>query len=244
MIRLFTILIFSILFFSTTTVGQGAAFGIKGGATMAFQKWDNSDRDPLIGYHFIGSVETLAEEGEFSMFAQLGYHTRGSAIRIPSFNYDDRNTGAPRSFGGSTTKYDFYNIGLSAGFKQRFAAGSGSFYYLFGLRGEYNVKNSFSQFKDLPENIQAFFPSEVGVNDFTFGFIFGGGFEFPLSPYIDATVELTVNPDYTKQYFQPPGSAYDPYTRNIHPLPERNIRNNSIELSIGFRFLRLVEYVD
>jgi len=244
MIRLIAFGFLSILFFNTNLSGQGAAFGVKGGVTMAFQKWDNTERDALIGYHFIGSVETLADEGEFSMFAQLGYHTRGSAIRIRSFNYNDINTGAPRSFGGSTTKYDFYNVGLSAGFKQRFSAGGGNLYYLFGLRGEYNVKNSFSRFKELPENIQSFFPSEVGVNDFTFGFIFGGGFEFPLSPYIDATIELTINPDYTKQYFQPPGTAYDPYTRNNRPLPERNIRNNSIELTVGFRFLRLVEYVE
>jgi len=244
MIRLITFLVFPILFFGTSLSGQGAAFGVKGGVTMAFQKWDNAERDPLIGYHFIASVETLADEGEFSLFAQAGYHTRGSAIRVRSFNYNDRNTGAPRNFGGSTTKYDFYNIGLSAGVKQRFAAGGGSLYYLFGLRGEYNVKNGFSQFSELPDNIRAFFPSEVGVNDFTFGFIFGGGFEFPLSPYIDATIELTINPDYTKQYFQPPSSAYDPYTRNIRPLPERSIRNNSIELTVGFRFLRLVEYVE
>lgn len=246
MIRILAFICLIVFTYATTGKTQGVAFGIKGGPTMAFQKWDNSDREPLFAYHFIASVESLVEEGEVSIFAQAGYHTRGSAIRVRSFQYNDITTGAPRTYNGNTTRYDFQNLGLSVGVKQRFLATTGNLYYLLGLRGEYNLKNSFSQFKELPLNIQSAFPSEVGVNDFTFGFIFGGGFELPLSDYIDATIELTINPDFTKQYFQPAFSnAFNPFTgNNDRNLSELNIRNNSIELTVGFRFKRVVEYVE
>ncbi len=235
-----------ITFCLTSGNTQGVAFGIKGGPTMAFQKWDTSEREALFAYHLIGSVESLAEEGEVSIFAQVGYHNRGSAVRIRSFNYTDLSTGAPRTFNGNTTKYDFQNLGLSVGVKQRFSASLGNLYYLLGLRGEYNLNNSLDQFQEFPPSVQSGFPSEPGVNDFTFGFIFGGGFELPLSDYIDATIELTVNPDFTKQYFQPAFSnAFNTFTgNNDRQIPELNIRNNSIELTVGFRFKRVVEYVD
>lgn len=230
----------------TTGTTQGVAFGLKGGPTMAFQKWDNSEREALFAYHFIASVESLAEEGEVSIFAQAGYHNRGSAIRIRRFQYTDIGTGAPRTFNGRTTKYDFQNLGLSVGVKQRFLASIGNLYYLLGLRGEYNLSNSLDQFSELPLSVQSGFPSEAGVQDFTFGFIFGGGFELPLGDYMDATIELTINPDFTKQYFQPAfNNAFNPFTgNNDRNIPELNIRNNSIELTVGFRFKRVVEYID
>lgn len=231
---------------STTGKAQGVAFGIKGGPTIAFQQWDNFDRDPLFASHFIVSIESLAEEGEVSIFGQLGYHNRGSAIRIRSFQFNDFTTGAPRTFNGSTTKYDFQNLALAIGVKQRFLASIGNLYYLFGLRAEYNLKNSLDQFEDLPLSVQSGFPSEAGVNNLTGGFIFGGGFELPISDYIDANIELTINPDFTKQYFQPAFSnAFNPFTgNNDRNISELNIRNNSIELTIGFRFKRVVEYVE
>ncbi len=246
MIRILAFISLITLISLTSGNTQGVAFGIKGGPTIAFQKWDSSDRDPLFATHFIASVESLAEAGEVSIFAQAGYHNRGSAIRIRSFQFNDFATGAPRTFNGLTTKYDFQNIALSVGVKQRFPATLGNLYYLLGLRGEYNLNNSLDQFQDLPLSVQSGFPSEPGVNEFTFGFIFGGGFELPLSDFIDATIELTVNPDFTKQYFQPAFSgAFNPFTgNNDRNIPELNIRNNSIELTIGFRFKRIVEYVE
>jgi len=246
MIRILAFICLLIFTGLTTGKTQGVAFGLKGGPTLAVQKWDNSDRDPLFAYHFIASVESLAEEGEVSIFAQLGYHTRGSAIRIRSFQFNDFTTGAPRTYNGNTTKYDFQNLGLSVGVKQRFMRNIGVFHYLLGLRGEYNLSNGLDQFEEFPPSVQSGFPSPAGVNDFTFGFIFGGGFELPLSDYIDATIELTINPDFTKQYYQPPfNNAFNPFSgNNDRSIPELNIRNNSIELTVGFRFKRVVEYVD
>lgn len=39
-------------------------------------------------------------------------------------------------------------------------------------------------------------------------------------------------------------SSFGGGASNVTTLPERSIRNNTIELSIGFRLIRQVEYVD
>jgi hypothetical protein len=46
------------------------------------------------------------------------------------------------------------------------------------------------------------------------------------------------------QYFRPAFPAFDPYQRINYTVPEQGIRNVSFELSIGFRFLRKIEYVE
>lgn len=240
---LFTLLLFFTFFNIYGQLGS-FAWGIKGGPVMAFQRWDQTDRDPLWGPHAILFIETLSDEREVGLFAQAGYHTRGSAIRVRGFNFNDPITGEDRRFGGSTTKYDFQNVVLSLGFKQRFSMSRGNLYYLLSLRGEYNISNGFDQFADLPLDLRPFFPQPAAVNDLVGGFIFGGGVEIPISDYIDATVELTVNPDFTKQYYQIPLTNIPSPYGGVTSLPERNIRNNTIELSVGFRFLRVVEYVD
>ena len=78
-----------------------------------------------------------------------------------------------------------------------------------------------------------------------YGIIAGGGIEFMFSELVGGLVELTINPDLSQQYFQ---NAFT-YNSNINgqqqrTIGERRIRNVSIELSVGFRFLRIVEYVD
>ena len=246
MTRILSFIFFTLFIYSSSGKAQGVAFGIKGGPTLATQRWESFDREPLIATHFILSLESLAEEGEFSIFGQVGYHNRGSALRFRSFTFTDITTGAPRTFSGSTTRYEFRNLGLAIGFKQRFTASIGNLYYLLGLRGEYNLNNNLDQFNDFPPSVRSGFPSEIGVNDFIGGFIFGGGFELPISDFIDANIELTINPDFTKQYFQPAFSnAFNPFTgNNDRNIPELNIRNNTFELSIGFRFKRIVEYIE
>ena len=117
MIRILSFIFLIIFIFTDSGIAQGAAFGIKGGPSLATQRWESFDREPLIATHFIASIESLAEEGEFSIFGQVGYHNRGSALRFRSFTFTDITTGAPRSFSGSTTRYEFRNLGLAIGFK-------------------------------------------------------------------------------------------------------------------------------
>ena len=242
---LFTLVIFSCLVMDVTA--QGFAWGIKGGPSIGFQRWDNTERDPLFAYHGILYIESLDNENAFTLFAQTGYHKRGSAVRIRPFIFED-TAGQIRTFSGQTTKYEFTNISLAVGAKQKYDFGvDHKMYYLFGIRGEYTIANNLDQFEEI-STFSPFYPFEGAVQNWNAGFIFGGGLEFRITDLIGAIVELTVNPDFTKQYFHPdipnvrfPSSNGQTTSRTLR---ERSIRNNTIELSVGFRFLRKVEYID
>ena len=59
----------------------GFAFGIKGGPTIGLQQWEGFEQDPLFKYHGIAFIESISEENAFGVFAQLGYHQKGSMRR-------------------------------------------------------------------------------------------------------------------------------------------------------------------
>ena len=85
----------------------------------------------------------------------------------------------------------------------------------------------------------------TNVRRWNYGVIAGGGVEFMFSELVGGLVELSISPDISQQYFQ---NSFT-YTSNINgqqlrTIGERRIRNISIELSVGFRFLRIVEYID
>ncbi|MCB0703781.1 MAG: hypothetical protein KDC34_00665 [Saprospiraceae bacterium] len=218
---------------------QSFAFGIKGGPILGIQQWNSADRDPLFSYHGIAFIESYSETDDLvSVFLQAGYHIRGSAVRNQQFSNNNQLFKAP------TIEYVFRNVGLSLGAKKKYnISGNSKAYYMLGVRGEYNLGTNFSGFESLAS---AFYPNDFFVRPFVFGAIFGGGIEFPFGELIGGTVELTLNPDITRQYIQPPignvTSPWDP-SQTIN-VGERNIRNITIELSIGLRFLRIVEYLD
>ena len=242
----YLLLFISLFFFMTNGQAQGFAWGVKSGLSLGFQKWNNSERDPLFTYHAAAFIETLSEENRFTLFAQGGYHKRGSAIRIRSFVTVDPFTGMEREFRGRTTKYEFNNLSIAIGAKQKYDFGvSNKFYYLIGLRADYTINTNLDEFEEIALLTNGFYPLQIGVNEFNYGAVFGGGAEFALSDLISVVVELTINPDISRQYFQPPvPNAYDPFTMQNRSLPEQSIRNNTVELSVGFRFVRSVEYVE
>jgi len=239
------VLICPLLLLLSESQAQGFAWGVKGGLSLGFQKWNTSERDPLFTYHGAAFIETLSEGNTFTLFAQGGYHKRGSAIRIRSFVFVDPATGMERQFGGRTTKYEFNNLSVSIGAKQKYDFGiNNKFYYLIGIRADYTVNTNLADFEDIAR-ISSLYPLEIGVNKFNYGGIFGGGAEFGLSDLISIFVELTISPDISRQYFQPPvDNVYDPFTMGTRNLPEQSIRNNTVELSVGFRFIRSVEYIE
>ncbi|MBK7429295.1 MAG: hypothetical protein IPI60_20815 [Saprospiraceae bacterium] len=57
-------------------------------------------------------------------------------------------------------------------------------------------------------------------------------------------LELQVQPDFSRQVFIPTTRWNNPYNGQIQQLPEQNIRNLSVELSVGFRLLREIVYED
>lgn len=221
----------------------GFYFGVKGGLLLGTQSWNNFERDPLIKYHGIAFIETYDEEGQVALFAQAGLHRKGSAIRGRNFiNLSNGEIFRPR-----TQEFVFNNVSLTVGAKMKnWLSETTRWHYLLGLRGDYTVSTNLDEYEALNQaNGGLFFPSDAFVQELNYGVTLGGGLEFDLGELVGALVEFTVNPDFSLQYRQPAiSNVYNPYTGTNTTIGERTIRNITFEVSVGFRFLRKVEYID
>ncbi|MBK8879808.1 MAG: hypothetical protein IPN74_15100 [Haliscomenobacter sp.] len=228
---------------------QSYAFGLKGGLTIATQKWDNSfQRDPLFRQHAILFIESVEEDQPFALFAQGGYHVKGSAIRTYRSVYTQPD-GSMVEVPSFTTPFVFNNLSLTLGAKQKFPfTGQKKLYYLFGIRGDYTVST-----KLRPDNLAnnylfSIYPFEEFVNEFNYGATVGGGIELPFTELVGLVLELTVNPDFTKQYNQPIiRNVINPNPfggSNLIDIPERQIVNTTFEVTLGFRFINKIVYID
>lgn len=238
------------LFFTLSAAAvfaQGSVFGVKGGLTVGFQRWSDFERDPSYQYHGIVFIESLDEENKFAVFAQGGYHIKGSALRNRTFtNPINGNIFRPPAY-----QFLFRNISVTLGAKQKFdlTGGDSRLYYMFGLRGDYTVSTNldkYSAFNELNPAYAIFpFDDPTFIHKFNYGLTLGGGMELPFTEYIGMLLEFTINPDFSLQYQQPAiPNVTDPYTGNTRTLPERKIKNLTMELTLGFRFLHKVEYID
>lgn len=224
-------------------IAQSSAFGLKGGLTVGLQNWDGFEQDPLLRYHGIAFIESYSEEEPFAVFAQLGYHVKGSAIRNRNF----RDPNQPGFFRPPAREFLFNNLSLSLGAKQKFALGNTSqWYYLFGIRGDYTLSTNLDEYNEI-NLLYPIYPldSDVFIRNFNYGIIFGTGIDLPIAELVGVLLEFSVNPDLSFQYMQPAlGNVIDPYRGTTTTIRERRIRNITFEVTLGFRFLRLVEYID
>lgn len=222
---------------------QSTAFGVKGGLTMGLQKWNGFDQDPLLKYHGIFFIESADETAQFAVFAQGGYHLKGSAIRNRNFiNPLNGNTYRPPA-----QQFIFKNASLTLGAKRKYDVSlSSKAFYMFGLRGDYTLGTNLDEYKEINEfNGGLYFPVDFYVRKWNYGVTLGGGLEVAFGELIGAVLEFTVNPDFSFQYKQPAiANVRDPYTGQNRTISERTIRNITFEVTAGFRFLRKVEYVD
>ena len=231
-------------------VGQSYFFGLKGGLTIGTQKWDQSfQRDPLFRYHVIGFIESFDEEDKYSLFAQLGYHVKGSAIRTYATT-GRLPDGTIIDIPARETPFEFNNLSLTLGGKQKFEVGQNSkVFYLLGIRGDYTVSTNLRPTDLETYNIyNTIYPFEEYVNKFNFGATAGAGMQFMFSELVGGLLEFTVNPDFTRQYNQPEiPNVINPnpgYGSNTITIPERQISNVTFEITLGLRFLRKVIYID
>lgn len=224
-----------VLFISAWTLSaQSFHFGPKGGTGISYQQWNGSDRSPIIPLHFDMFMETLDDDGKGAIYGQLGLHTRGSSTRVRNiFN---------NSIGRTSFKYQ--NISLGAGIKKRLDIDrSPVIYYQAGIRGEYTVATNLSEFDGV--NITGTFPLEAFVQKFNYGITVGGGFEFDLGRNFQPFLEFNFMPDLSAQYDQFQSiEINDPFTNTIRTIPARTVRNISLEVTLGLKFLREVIYVD
>jgi len=234
------LIVILLLTFTATAWSQGgSAFGIKGGLTMGFQKWNDFQQQPLFRYHGIFFLESLDDN---CLFAQAGYHVKGSALRYLNFTNPINNN----IYRAPTQNFQFKNVSLTLGFKKKHQLGRGDAkgYYLFGLRGDYTIGTNLDRY-DETYFLNTTFPTDQWVRKLNYGATLGGGFEIPFGELVGGIVEFTFNPDMSKQYYQPAiSNVYDPYTGTNRNVAERKITNITAELTLGLRFLRVVEYVD
>ncbi|MFN7115825.1 MAG: hypothetical protein ACK4TA_03445 [Saprospiraceae bacterium] len=243
------LLLLAFLLLGTAAQAQGYAFGLKGGLTVGMQRWDESfQRDPLFRYHGVAYIESLSEDNQFGLFAQLGYHIKGSAIRTFPFDFQLPGGGFER-FPGMTIPFEFRNISLGLGGKKKYDLGvSTKAYYMLGIRVDYTASTKLRpEFVDDRSPYAFIYPIEPFVNEFNYGAIFGGGLEWMFSEYVGGVLEFSVNPDFSLQYNQPPIENIinpNPDGPNIINIPQRQIRNLTFEVSLGIRLLHIIEYID
>ena len=224
----------------------GYLFGLRGGPSLGSQNWSGFEMRPLLTYNGDFFIESFPVEGKFSLWASLGYHIRGSRINSRrAFDFNGNNFRVP----GET--FQFKNLSLAVGGKQVFKyLPVGDVFYTLGVRVDYNLDTNLDDFDDLNEvstSIRLFYPFENRnwVRRITYGVVMGGGIDIPLSEKVGAVIQLTASPDFSFQYNQPPvENVIDPFSSGNTTLPERKIRNFTLELSAGFRFLRKIEYID
>ena len=215
--------------------GQSYAFGFKGGLTVGIQQWNGfSGRDPLLRYHGALFIESHSDENRASVFAQAGYHVKGSALRTRAYY----SPFVMRNIEARTSNMEFHNVSLTAGVKQKNDLGLQSkYYWLFGVRGEYTLDSKGEGFLSVYDGLH---------NDFLFGVTIGGGLEIPMGRFVSGILEASVSPDLTKQIFLPPQDTG--FTDSISGapiiLPQQEISNVVIEISLGIRFLHEITYID
>ena len=225
----------------------GYLFGFKGGLSGGNQDWTGLETEFLLGFHGAAFLESIPAQGKFSLWAQLGYHTRGSRIsRRRAFTFGGNRVTLP------SDDFRFQNVALAVGGKQVVAyTRIADLYYTLGLRIEYNLSTNLGEYDQLVETQGiAFrqnypFDSPDFINSVVYGATVGGGASIPISDAIGGFIEISAHPDFNFQYNQPPiPNVIDPFGAGTRTIGERAIRNFTLELSIGLRFLRSWRYID
>ncbi len=220
----------------------GFAWGIKSGLTVGTQKWNGTDRNPLLRYHGVLFMESIRNPNS-ALYGQIGYHIRGSSVQFASFV--DQQTA--NLFRGFSEGYQFKNIVLGVGMKQKKDFRNNlKYFYGFGLRMEFTAKTNLPKL-DTGNPYFGFFPFDdpATVKRLLGGFDVSGGFEMKFSEMVGGILQFTISPDFSRQYLQfPVNNVRDPFTGQNTTIPGQDIRNLSLEVSLGIKLLRKVIYVD
>ncbi len=233
MIRL--LLLLSCLIFASEIVSQSTIFGPKVGLAAGFQSWRNTRSQPLLSYHADLYIEGADKDAPAVFYGQLGLHSRGSKERV----FIPIGTTSSREVNQAIR---FNNASLQVGAKKRISStGKKRPYYAFGLRVEYTLGENFADF----EEFAGFLPLNTFVNKFNYGATLSVGYEFPFSEFVGGLIEASVNPDLSNQYDQPQSfTIISPVNGQNVSLPAQTVRNVTFELTVGFRFLHKVIYID
>jgi hypothetical protein len=232
-----SVFIFLLLPFSMLAQ-NGFVWGVKGGLTGGQQSWSGSNTNILLRYHGAAYIESMNGAAKSAVFAQMGYHVRGSAFRA----FGNFTTPSGQTFRPATTTYEFRNASLALGMKKiKPVSDKIDYYYGFALRGEYTINTNLPSITD---KYGAFYLVKEYVRPWNYGASVSGGIQVKLKDLIGIIGEVSVHPDFSRQYYSPPVLVFNANTGNNEPASERTIKNLSFEVTVGFRFLRKVIYVD
>ncbi|MEM7104265.1 MAG: hypothetical protein AAF502_14095 [Bacteroidota bacterium] len=215
----------------------GTAYGIKGGLALANQSWNQSEREFGFAYHGDLFLESVNDSLSIAFYVAAGYHLRGSAIVVNSF-FDPR-TGI--TFPRRRINHRFNNVAIQAGAKNfhRLKDKNIRGFYGLGLRVEYTIDYNLAY-----SNSEGY---DLYLNRFNYGLSVLGGVEFEFKNFPGAVfLELSFHPDVSKQIFIPPGVATytDPVTNMVFTFSEQKVFNRTLELTLGYKFIRRVEWID
>ncbi len=226
---------FTAMSLSISLHGQGTVFGPKGGGVLGLQSWNGFERDPLLAWHGAIYLENFQEDAKGTVFAELGYHVRGSSENVFFF------TGGGTGF-RSREDFRFNNLALLLGAKRYLNTSSAPTpYFSFGVRMDYTLSTNLQKY----ETYAGYFPIEAFVNKFNYGGSVSFGYVFPFSELVGGFIEASFHPDFSRQYEQPGGtSIISPLTGRSFVLREQQIRNLTFEISIGLRLIHKVIYLD
>jgi hypothetical protein len=208
---------------------NGTAFGLKSGLTIATQNWNGQEREAMFTYNVSAMIEVLNGRRTSFLFG-LGYTPKGSAFIIPTFFDPNLNQMVQRR----RENIVFNNLGMLLAAKSVYDVGGKiGLYYLAGLRAEYTLNYDLGMFRG-----SGF---ENGVRRFNYGFTVGGGAQMQLGKKFQTFLEFTINPDLSRQVFLAPGLYYNIYTGQNQGFAEQSVRNLSIEITLGFKFIKYKE---
>ena len=203
--------------------------GVKGGMGLNMQRWNSYERDIL----FTPFIDVFSESNDDplnKLYASLGYHTRGSAVR--GFGFQSFNP------------YRFNNLVVEVGGKRMLSVDKKyNGYYMLGLRAEYTISTNLNgRIANSIYNLV----DETYVNKFNYGATVGGGFEMEMGETRVAFLEVSVNPDLSKQYEQQETLTIENPNPVPSPFPQpqfitivpQEVRNVSLEVKVGIKFLR------
>ncbi len=197
-------------------------YGLQTGYSMSNQRWESFNRDALFKPHLDFIYESQDINNGYSFYSSLGYHTRGSATR--GNNFINLNTGNSERF---VEEMKIYNIVVNLGVKKRAIKSSGNaLYYLLALRGEVSIDQDFDFYEALEDD----------VNRFVAGVTLGFGYEWVVPSKGTVIAGFSIQPDFTNQIFVQPGIVQNTFTGQNERVDQEEIRNFSIELSVGFLF--------
>jgi len=201
-------------------------YGVKGGLGINNQNWDRGVNTGLIFTPLIDVFAESYDPGSLSrLYAQIGFHQRGSALGAFGFR--------------RIATYTYSNVVVElGGRRQAFENDTYIGYYLLGLRGEYTLASNVGETQSLYN-----LTDEAYLRRFNYGATVGGGFEYDLGDGTSVFLEVTFNPDLSAQYDQPvnlifPNPNAGQSQNQFVNIPAQRVRNYSLEVKVGYKWLR------